>query len=87
MGTKIEVVFLGTKFEVVFLGTKFEVDNTVRTYSCIGYENQRSPYGTIVGTKIKAVHIVSLARFLRQQVDRNFDCKISEFSQFAKHCG
>ena len=76
---------LGTFFEVVFLGTIF--DNFF--YFLSGHEIPYNSYCTTVGTKIEAVHsrTITLAWFSRQRVGRNFDCKISEFSQFAEHCG
>ena len=90
--TRILRQILGTNFEAVFLSIEFEAVCIVHTILYISYSlyngniNQGSMYGTTVATKIKSVCTIILLWFSRQQVDRNFDCKISEFSQFIENC-
>ena len=81
---------LGTNLEEVFMGTEFEAVRIILFSLYNGHRNWGSLYSLYcrtVGTEIKAVCTVSLARVSRQRIGRNFDCKISEFNQFAEHCG
>ena len=69
------------------MGTEFR---TILNGPYSGHENRGNLYsqcGTTTSMKIEVVCTISLERFSRQLIDRNFHCKISEFSQFAEHCG